>query len=112
MEKIISFIKKHSLTSTLILVLLIFAISSLASLAKYRSAHYFGTVTSMSQNTLTIADKQAGDRNFLITNKTKVRAGRKDDQTLQLGQDVFVVARRVGTTSLEALEIRIFAERP
>ena len=88
-----------------------FIITSAVSFFRFRAAHYFGTVTNITNQQLVIADKKVGTREFIITDKTQIRSGKKVQDNLSVGQDVMIVAKQVGTSSLEALEIRVFEPR-
>lgn len=111
MQKSSNFTKEHKTATVILFIVLFFLTTSIISFFKSRSAHYFGNVVSTTPVQLVIADKKFGTREFFITDKTRIRSGKKVQETLSIGQEVFVVARDVSTSSLEALEIRVFEPR-
>lgn len=95
-------------TTVLFAIFIFFAITATTSFFKNRSMHYFGTISQLSEKQLVISDKKFGERTFFLTSSTNIRLGAKSTQKLQVGQDVFVVAKGVEQDRAEALEIRIF----
>jgi hypothetical protein len=90
-----------------VVIVLGMAALSVYSYAEWSKKNYFGKVLQVDEHSIVVSDRNVGQRQILIDERTKIRQGRGVVAELSVGQDVVIVAEKDAGGYIVAALIRV-----
>ncbi len=80
--------------ASVLIIAIVLAAAVFLSYGRWREAHYFGAVASVSESAVVITDAKTGERSIALDENTKIIAGRDKGHVLAAGDQVIIVAHK------------------